>query len=103
MGWEVCLPGVELAALASPHDIRGVGDYCGPVKALPERVAHQGAWRHVMATGSGVNVPEQLPTLWNRDATLEDSQGAMFVQLPVDQDKRLGPPGNALRLSMIRG
>ena len=70
MSRKVHLMGVELAALASPHDLHGVGDCCGPIKALPELVAHEGAWRRVMAAGSGVDVPKRLPTLRNGDATL---------------------------------
>ena len=63
MSRKVRLTGVKLAALASPHDLSGVGDCCGPVKALPERVADEGAWRCVMVAGSSVDVPKQLPTL----------------------------------------
>ena len=64
------LTGVELATLASPHNFSGIGDCCGPVKVLPERVAHEGAWCRVVAANSGVDVSEQLPALENGDATL---------------------------------
>ena len=55
---------------ASPYDLRGVGNGCGPVKALPERVTYKGAGHRVMAAGSSVDVPQQLPTLGNGDTSL---------------------------------
>ena len=42
MGREVYLSSVGLATLAGPHDVSGVGDRGGPVKALPECVTHEG-------------------------------------------------------------
>src|SRR6185312_9331254 len=41
VGWEVRLLSVELATLAGPHDVGGVIDRSGPVKALPKRVNHE--------------------------------------------------------------
>ena len=95
----MCLTGVEMATLASPHDFGGIGDCCGPVKALPERISHKGARCRMVATNSGVDVSEQFPALGNGDAALQDARGAVFVQLLVDQDERLVPPGDAPRLS----
>ena len=43
VGWEVCLPSVELATLAGPYDVGGIGDHGGPVKALPKHITHEGA------------------------------------------------------------
>ena len=68
-----------------------------------QHVAHEGAWRRMMATDSGVDVSKQLPTLGDGDATLQDSRGAALVQLTVNHDKRLGPPGDASRLRAVRG
>jgi len=65
MSRKVHLAGVVLATLASPHDLRSIGDHCGPVEALPEHVAHKGAWCRVVAASSSVDVPKQLPTLGN--------------------------------------
>ena len=53
---EVCLPGIELEALAGLHDIGGVGDRGGPVKALSKRVAHEGMRRGVVTAYAGVDV-----------------------------------------------
>ena len=39
MGREVCLPGIELAALAGPHDVGGVGDRGELLKAMSKCVA----------------------------------------------------------------
>ena len=97
------LRGVELATFASLHDLRGVGDCNWPVETLPKRITHEGAWRRVMATYSGMDVSKHLPTFGNGDAMLQDSRGAALVQLPVDHNERLGPPSDASRLSAVRG
>ena len=70
MSREVRLTGVELAAFACSHDLCGIGDRGWLVETLSERVAYEGAWRYVMAAGSSVDVPKQLPTLGNGDAAL---------------------------------
>ena len=70
MGREVCLSSIELATLAGPHDVGGVGDRGGPVKALSEHVAHEGTWCSVVITNAGMDVPDQLPALGNGDAAL---------------------------------
>ena len=63
MGREVYLSSVELAALAGPHDVSGVGDRDGPVKTLPKRVTHEGAWPGMMAADAGMDVADQLLAL----------------------------------------
>jgi len=93
------LTGVELATIASPHDFSGIGNSYGPVKTLPEPIAHEGVWRRMMSANSGVDVPKQFPALRNGDAALQNTRGAAFVQLIIDQDERLSSPGDALRLS----
>ena len=57
---EVRLPGIELATLTGPHDVGGIDDHSGPVKALPKCVAHEGAQRSVVTADAGVDVPDQL-------------------------------------------
>ena len=94
--------GIELAAFAGSHDPCGIGDFGWPVETLSEHVAHEGAWRRMMATNSGVDVSKQLPALGGRDASLLDPRGAAIVELSVDQDETLGSPGDASRLSAIR-
>ena len=97
------LSGVELAAPVGLHDLGGISDCGGLVEALPECVADEGARCRMVTTDSSVDVPDQLLALRNGDASLHDSRGAALVQLVVDQDKRLGSPGNASRLSAVRG
>ena len=53
---EVSLLGIELAALAGPHHVGGVGDRSVPVKALLKCVAHEGAQRNVVTADAGVDV-----------------------------------------------
>jgi hypothetical protein len=40
----MCLSHVVLAALTSLNDLLGVGHGCGPIEALPERLADEGVW-----------------------------------------------------------
>jgi hypothetical protein len=54
---------VELAPFVGAYDLVGVGDRCGPVEALVERVAHEGARCRVMATHAYVDVPDELPAM----------------------------------------
>ena len=58
MSRKVRVTGVELATFAGAHDLGFIGDCRGPVKALPERIAHEGARCRVVTTDSGVDVPE---------------------------------------------
>ena len=73
MGREVCFSSVELATLASPHDVSGIGDRGGPVKTLPKRITHEGVWRGVMAADAGMDVADQLLALGNGDASLHNA------------------------------
>ena len=79
MGREVCFSSIELATLAGPHNVGGVSDGGGPVKALPERVTHEGAWRSVMAADASMDVADQLLALGDGDASLQDTRGATLV------------------------
>ena len=74
----MCLPGVELAALAGSHDVGGVGDYGGLVEPLPKCIAHEGARRGVVTVDSSVDVPDQLLALGDGDAMLQNARGAMY-------------------------
>ena len=79
MGREVCFSSVELATLASPHDVGGIGDRGGSVKTLPKRVTHEGAWRGMMAADAGMDVADQLPALGDGDASLHNARGTALV------------------------
>jgi hypothetical protein len=52
----VCLAGIELATLTGTHNVSGVGNRGGPVKALSKRVAHEGTRRSVVTAYAGVDV-----------------------------------------------
>jgi hypothetical protein len=83
---EISLAGIELAPLAGTYDLVGVGDRGGPVKALAERVAHEGTWRRVMAAYARLDVSDDLATLGDGDAALQEAGCGARVQLAVDDD-----------------
>jgi hypothetical protein len=62
-----------LTPFAGAHDLAGVGDRGGPVEALAERVAHEGAWCRVVATHARVDVSEELAPLGDGYAPLQDA------------------------------
>jgi hypothetical protein len=70
---EVGLAGVELAPFAGAHDLAGICDRSRPVKALTERVAHEGAWCRVVAAHARVNISKELAPLRDRYASLQDA------------------------------
>jgi hypothetical protein len=84
MGREVCFTSVELATLAGPHDVGGVGDRGGLVKTLPKCVTHKGTRRGMMTAGASVDVADQFLALGGGDASLQDARGTALVQLVVD-------------------
>jgi hypothetical protein len=75
---------VELAPFAGVYDLIGVSDRCGPVEALAECVAHEGAWCHVMAAHACVDVSDELSAVGNGDAPLQDPGRGAFVQLAAN-------------------
>jgi hypothetical protein len=83
---EVGLAGVELAPFAGAHDLAGVGDRGGPIEALAERVAHEGA-RRVVAAHARVYVLKELAPLRNGYASLQDAGRDALVQLAVDESE----------------
>ena len=70
---------IELAPLAGPHNVGGVGDRGGPIKSLPEHVTHEGARCGVMAADAGMDVADQLLALEDGDASLQDTRGTALV------------------------
>jgi hypothetical protein len=71
--WEIGLAGVKLAPLAGAHNLVGVGDRGGPVEALAECIADEGARHRVVATHARVDVPEELAPLRDGYALLQDA------------------------------
>jgi hypothetical protein len=70
---EVGLAGVELAPFAGVHDLAGICDRSRPVKVLTKHVAHEGAWRRVLAAHARVNISKELAPLRDRYASLQDT------------------------------
>jgi delta-aminolevulinic acid dehydratase/porphobilinogen synthase len=70
---KVGLAGVELAPFAGAHNLAGISDRGGPVEALAECVAHEGAWRVVVAAYARVYVSKELVPLRDRYASLQDA------------------------------
>jgi hypothetical protein len=70
---EIGLAGVELAPFAGANDLAGICDRSRPIKALTERVAHEGAWRRMLAAHTRVNISKELVPLRDRYASLQDA------------------------------
>jgi hypothetical protein len=70
---EISLVGIELAPLAGAYDLVGISDHGGPIKALVERIAHEGARCRVVATYTRVDVSNKLVVVGDGDAPLQDA------------------------------
>jgi hypothetical protein len=70
VSWEIGLAGVELAPFAGAHNLDGVRNRSGPIKALAECIAHEGARCRVVATHARMNVSEELAPLGDGHASL---------------------------------
>jgi hypothetical protein len=82
---EIGLAGVELAPFAGAHNLVGVSDRGGPIEALAERIAHEGAGCGVVAAYARVYIPEELAPLGDGHALLQDAGCDALVQLTVDE------------------
>jgi hypothetical protein len=67
---EIGLASVKLAPFTGAHDLASIGDRGGPVKALAERIAHEGARCGVVAAYARVYIPEELAPLGDGHASL---------------------------------
>jgi hypothetical protein len=81
---EISPTGIELTPLVGAYNLIGVSNRGGPVKALAERVAHEGTRRRVVAAHTGVDVSDEPATLGDGDAPLQDARRGALVQLVVD-------------------
>jgi hypothetical protein len=63
MSREISLASIERAPLTGTHDLVGVSDRGGPVEALAERVAHEGARCGVVAAHTRMDVSNKLATM----------------------------------------
>jgi hypothetical protein len=69
------------------HDFVGIDNRGGPVEALAERVAHEGARRRVVAAYACVDVSNEFPTVGDGDAPLYDPRRGTLVQINVNHDE----------------
>jgi hypothetical protein len=100
---EVGFTGVELAPFAGAYDLAGFSDRGGPVEALAERIAYEGAGRGMVAANSCMYVPEELAPLGDGHTSRQDTGGSALVQLAVDEGEGFGHPGDAPGLEPVRG
>jgi hypothetical protein len=100
---ETSLACIELAPLASTYDPVGTSDRGGPVKALAECIAHEGTRRRVVATHARVDVSNEVATLRDGNAPLQDTRRGTLVQIAVDDGERFGHPDDAPGLGPIQG
>jgi hypothetical protein len=68
-----------LAPFAGAHDLAGVGDRGGPVEALVECIAHEGAGCCVMAAHARMYISEELAPLRDGHASLQDAGRSALV------------------------
>lgn len=66
---------IELASLASTHQVFGISHDSQPVQALSKGFAHQCSWGCVVSVDPSVGVMQDLLVLFARDATHADSIG----------------------------
>jgi hypothetical protein len=52
-----------LASLVGAHSLASVDDHGGPVKALAERIAYEGAWRRVVAAYTHMDILNHIQTV----------------------------------------
>jgi dienelactone hydrolase len=68
-----------LAPLIGVHDLVGVSDRGEPIEALAERVAHEGARCHVVATYARGDISNMFTTVGDGDAPLQDAGRGTLV------------------------
>ena len=95
------LPSVKLTPFASAHDLLGIGDYHRPIEPLAERIPDQSSRCGVMPTYSTVDIRQQLSSLLDGDASLQDSCVASPVELFSDEDTGLVSSGQPTRLRLV--
>jgi hypothetical protein len=96
---------VELTPSAGAYNPSGVG-HCGwPVETLSEGVSYEGPRRRMVTASPLVYFLQQLLSLGDGYASLEDAQGAAVVQLLfiTQQNKRLGAPSQSPSFGLVEG
>ena len=97
------LPSVKLTPFTSAHDLLGIGDCRRPIEPLAERVPDQSSRCRVMPTYSTIDIRQQLSSLLDGDASLQDSCVASPVELFSDDDIGFGSSSQPTRLCLVTG
>jgi hypothetical protein len=89
MNQEISPVDKEQAPLAGAHNLVGISDRGRPIKALAERVAHEGARHCVVATYTHVDVSNKLTVVGDGDAPLQGTRCDALLQLTIDYGEYL--------------
>jgi hypothetical protein len=92
-----------LASFACSHHLVCVRYRGRPIEALPEGIPHEAPWGSMVPTGPIVDVFQELPSLFGRDAQLTYSDMPLFVEIFPNHDERLGPSMKPSRLCFALG
>jgi hypothetical protein len=72
---------VELTPPVGEHNPSGVGHRGWPVETLSEGIPHEGSRCYMLAARPRVYFLQQLLSLGDRYASLEDARGAVVIEL----------------------
>jgi hypothetical protein len=95
------LSSIVLAPFVGAYDLLGVGYGSWPVEALPERVSDESSWPDVVSIGPTVDVFQQPPPLFGRDAVLQELGVTLFVEFSLNDDEGLSMAGEPSDLYLV--
>ena len=77
----MCLPSVKWAPLVGAYNLSGIGNRSWLVEPFSKGVSNEGLRRRMVPASPQVDFTQQLLTLVDRYAPLEDFRGAASLQL----------------------
>ena len=93
---------IVLAPFVGAYDLFGI-DYRGrPVEALSECVSDQGSRRGMVTTDPNVDITQQMISLFDGDAALQDPGVASFVEFVLHKNEGLGAACEPSNLCLVR-
>jgi hypothetical protein len=101
LGWQMGLPSIVLAPFAGAYGLLGIGHGSWPVKALLECLSDESPWCGVVSTGLAMDVLQQPPPLFGRDAALQDLGLTLLVKFSLDDDEGLSAACEPSSLRLI--
>jgi hypothetical protein len=101
LGWQMGLSSIVLAPFIGAYDLLGVGYGSWPVEALPERVFDESSWPDVVSIGPTVDVFQQPPPLFGRDAALQELGVTLFVEFSLNDGEGLSMVGEPSDLCLV--